>query len=469
MGINTILNDGRPYYPRPKFDRAGFTAGALRLVDALFEKAHDQKKDVLTLHTTDLLSLSGIKNLKTLQVAREQLVCRGIIKAELLPGPKKGLWKISLCSPATGIPYCETRTTPAGYLNRVQKLREERDALLAQGMDPVISPEVPTGRAAAESRIDWTELGNERVERYFTARLPGQDFGSGENMAALCPFHDDTRPSLSIRRKTGQWNCHGCNRKGNIFRFERGISHLENDNARATKNVCEILGIKRTPSKKVRRKLESDDYSEYVYENAFGKPLYKVTCIRVHGAKEFQSYGRARAYNGWLPNMRWTRERVLYHAPDIRGASTVIVCEGEKDADRLSWLGLIATDGSNVACTTNIHGAMAAWLPQYSFALSGKRVVIMGDSDLPGVNHIEAVRVGVLPHAKEVRVITLFPGRSIHDKGLDVSDYLDQHTPDELVALMGRDWFWFQQANLIDPTVEARMPVVIEGELVVDI
>jgi hypothetical protein len=71
-----------------------------------------------------------------------------------------------------------------------------------------------------------------------------------------------------------------------------------------------------------------------------------------------------------------------------------------------------------------------------------------------GHNHIEHVRVGDLPHAKEVKVIQLFPGRSTNDKGLDVSDYLDQYTPDELVELIGAGWF--QQSVLTDPVRERK-------------
>ena len=39
---------------------------------------------------------------------------------------------------------------------------------------------------------------------------------SGTNQyVALCPFHDDTNPSLSINTEDGLYYCHSCNATGN--------------------------------------------------------------------------------------------------------------------------------------------------------------------------------------------------------------------------------------------------------------
>ena len=34
------------------------------------------------------------------------------------------------------------------------------------------------------------------------------------NYFGLCPFHDDTRPSLSINMEKGWYRCHACGAKG---------------------------------------------------------------------------------------------------------------------------------------------------------------------------------------------------------------------------------------------------------------
>ena len=44
---------------------------------------------------------------------------------------------------------------------------------------------------------------------------------SGHDQMALCPFHDDTRPSMSVRPGDGYFCCHAasCNKRGDVFEF----------------------------------------------------------------------------------------------------------------------------------------------------------------------------------------------------------------------------------------------------------
>ena len=37
--------------------------------------------------------------------------------------------------------------------------------------------------------------------------------GKGKQRTALCPFHDDTKNSLSINIDNGTWNCKACGEK----------------------------------------------------------------------------------------------------------------------------------------------------------------------------------------------------------------------------------------------------------------
>jgi hypothetical protein len=71
--------------------------------------------------------------------------------------------------------------------------------------------------------------------------------------------------------------------------------------------------------------------------------------------------------------------RPLYNLPNINNADTVIVVEGEKCADYLNSLGLVAT--------TNIGGASVPpektdWKP-----LEGKHIILWPDNDDAGVKH----------------------------------------------------------------------------------
>jgi hypothetical protein len=41
----------------------------------------------------------------------------------------------------------------------------------------------------------------------------------GDEVEALCPFHDDHHPSFYININTGLWNCRACGKAGNIYTF----------------------------------------------------------------------------------------------------------------------------------------------------------------------------------------------------------------------------------------------------------
>ncbi len=46
---------------------------------------------------------------------------------------------------------------------------------------------------------------------------------SGDHLKCWCPFHDDTRPSLSVWLKMGTFYCFGCGWKGDVFDFVRAM------------------------------------------------------------------------------------------------------------------------------------------------------------------------------------------------------------------------------------------------------
>ncbi|MBO4668251.1 MAG: DNA primase [Bacilli bacterium] len=63
----------------------------------------------------------------------------------------------------------------------------------------------------------------------------------GSNYMAVCPFHDDTKPSLTVNREKKWFKCFACNTSGNAIDFVKkykNVSFLE-----AVKEVAEISGI----------------------------------------------------------------------------------------------------------------------------------------------------------------------------------------------------------------------------------
>jgi DNA primase len=101
-------------------------------------------------------------------------------------------------------------------------------------------------------------------------------------------------------------------------------------------------------------------------------------------------------------------------APELLAAApsvSVFVCEGEKDANAVTRLGLVAT--------TNPGGA-GKWRIEYNEPLHGRVVVLLPDNDKAGREHAEDVTRSLQGIAATVKVVAL-PG--LLEKG-DVSDWL---------------------------------------------
>ena len=94
-------------------------------------------------------------------------------------------------------------------------------------------------------------------------------------------------------------------------------------------------------------------------------------------------------------------ERVPYRLPELLGAVAdrlVFIPEGEKDADNLVKLGLVAT--------CNSEGA-GKWRPHFARYFVGRDVVILPDNDDPGRKHAASVTSNLAPVARTVRVLAL--------------------------------------------------------------
>ena len=129
----------------------------------------------------------------------------------------------------------------------------------------------------------------------------------------------------------------------------------------------------------------------------------------------------------WVAGMNGTTERPLYRLPDVLRAVQdglmVFVVEGEKDADRLASMGVVAT--------CNFAGA-AEWREEYSEILRGAHVTIVADRDEPGEKHALAIRASLRGKVRSVRIVQ----SRTEGKGHDISDHLDaEYGLDELVPL----------------------------------
>jgi hypothetical protein len=245
----------------------------------------------------------------------------------------------------------------------------------------------------------------------------------GNGWKAHCPAHDDRKPSLRISEgKDGRvlLKCYaGC----------------------PTEAVLDAIGLEmkdlfpqeRPASKRAHKQ---KIVATYDYRDASGKLLFQV--CRTEPKDFFQR--RPDGKGGWINGLGNTKP-VLYQLPQVLEAvkkgEIVFVCEGEKDCDNLTKLGLTAT--------TNPMGA-GKWRDYHSDWLKGARVVILPDNDEPGRKHAQQVAQSLFGKATSVKVLEL-PG--LPPKG-DVSDWLASGgTKEELLRLAQEapEWEPPKQAN----------------------
>ncbi|RLC30397.1 MAG: hypothetical protein DRH37_05445 [Deltaproteobacteria bacterium] len=238
-------------------------------------------------------------------------------------------------------------------------------------------------------------------------------------MLARCPFHEDKNPSFGFNTQTGQWACfRGCG-KGDVWDFlmrDRSLPFKE-----LLLEMGSELGIEPPQQTQVAEKV-------YSYHDQDGRLLYQV--VKRPGKKFSQR--RPGEGGSWIWNLKGT-DRVLYRLPELMAAdpkAQVFIVEGEKDADRLHDLGLLATTSP---------GGAGKWKDRYSDVLKDRDVIILPDNDQPGRDHAEQVARSLNGKARSVTVVTL---QDLPEKG-DVSDWLDRGgTRDQLLALAEKQGPW---------------------------
>lgn len=136
--------------------------------------------------------------------------------------------------------------------------------------------------------------------------------------------------------------------------------------------------------------------------------------------------------NGWVPGVKGVGP-VLYNAQRIGIAGTVVIVEGEKDADSITNLHLGGFGGETIGVTS---GGSRSWHAKLAKQLRHKVVIVMPDNDAPGEAYAEAVRASL--NAEHIKYKTVsFAGTGAKD----VTEYLsNRHTTEELVRLIDSDW-----------------------------
>lgn len=175
----------------------------------------------------------------------------------------------------------------------------------------------------------------------------------------------------------------------------------------------------------------------YDYRDESGGLLYQAVRLEPKSFRQRRPNPDTKSKKKWLWSVKGTR-LVPYRLPEMLAAAStqpVVIVEGEKDADRLAGLGIVAT--------TNVAGA-CHWRREYAEHFSGRAVVILPDNDQPGRDHARQVAASLHGVARAVKIVEL-PG--LAEKG-DVSDWLDQGgTIADLAGLIREATVWSPPAK----------------------
>ena len=224
--------------------------------------------------------------------------------------------------------------------------------------------------------------------------------GKADELLALCPFHSEKTPSFTVTASKQTYYCFGCQKGGDVFEFVselEGIGTFAETVARVAELIGHTNGSPVRPVAQVQRATvatgdsSTDEPEErrgeitavYAYTDEAGALLYEV--CRVEPGR----HGKRKDFLQRMPDgnggFTWKQspKKVLYHLPEVLAAEEVWLVEGEKDVETLRALGLTAT--------TNSGGAAAKWLPEYTTALAGRRVVLIPDRDEPGKKRADII------------------------------------------------------------------------------
>jgi putative DNA primase/helicase len=160
------------------------------------------------------------------------------------------------------------------------------------------------------------------------SRLEGiHRIGDGK-AEARCPSHDDKRASLSV--KVGA--------DGRALLYCHAGCELKAIAAAAKLEIAELFPEQRTP---VAITVAPRRVATYDYTDEAGALLSQVERLEPKGFRQRRPDGNG----GWVWGLGDVR-RVLYRLPQVvadKGKRVVFIVEGEKDADALARLGLLAT------------------------------------------------------------------------------------------------------------------------------
>ena len=269
------------------------------------------------------------------------------------------------------------------------------------------------------------QLGNaKKANGQWVASCPVPGHGKGNG---------DKNPSLSIdinEQGVPLFHCHGGCSQEDVFHTIRELHLLPE----LMERPDPLANIKPIP----RNVLEQEwQYQDEDRQTVFVKQRFKIgETGKTYRLYKVDADGRRHSS---LADARI----VPYNLPQLLDAKTagrnIFLVEGEKAADAITSIGMIATTA---------HTGAGSWPEAITEYFAGAQVIILPDNDTPGWQYAHKAAAAILPIAKSVKVVDL----GLQGQGDDAYEFLAEGgSKDKLVALV-------KAASIITSVDQVTMP-----------
>jgi hypothetical protein len=221
------------------------------------------------------------------------------------------------------------------------------------------------------------------------------------NGLAVCPFHDENKPSFHVTQSEDgnwRWKCFGCGKSGDYIDFRRQWDNVNFHDA--LRLICSEEHIDLDVGDPATKPVDSA--VTFTYTDAGGNPLYR---LKKYPPKKF--YFERYAQGQWLPGLNGV-SRTLYNLPALLNAKEVFLLEGEKDCETLKSLGFVATT----------MGSKNSWKHEFASHLKGKDVCVC--LDVGNESDAERIAKDIESVASSVRILRL---TGLDQKEQDITDW----------------------------------------------
>ena len=286
------------------------------------------------------------------------------------------------------------------------------------------------------------------------ADLTGQPpLRRGRELAFRCPWHEDKIPSLLVddNKSGGVWNCFPCGMNGDVITFVKEFKKCSFPAALSF--LGERYGVDPDSGPGPTQPRSSSPSGSWIYHRPDGSEAFKVERFEDGDGKKRFLQLAPDGRGGWICKRGCMDgvERWLYRVDRLRGQDTVCLVEGEKVADAMRMLGMVATTTPggagkwHMSDPTRSPIGLGGYAAQFIDA-GNTNLAIFSDNDDAGRRHAEDAARDCHAAGLRVKMVAL-PG--LPPKG-DVIEFLEAGgTKADLLKAVA-------DAVAYEPTVPAR-------------